>query len=197
MNQTKTHIIGSVLCLRFVNSKIKRIRLKYNCITYVIQLYTGGADVYMAKKEVISIRVSTEFKSKLESEAGMKDMSVSEFILETLNTPEVIKMSYEEKLREMEQRLENSIMEKNKIIDNHEAEMKEIEKKTEASVEENKELIETLRVQQDLFSNQQKLLDQQQQLQLFTQKQVEQLQQEKQMLIETDRTKKRWWEVWR
>lgn len=176
---------------------MKRIQLEYRCITFVIHLYTRGETIYMAKKEVISIRVSAEFKSELESEAVMKGMSVSEFILETLNTPEAIKKSYEAKVKELEQKLENSMLEKNRIIENHEAKIKEIEKKTEDSYEENKKLLETLRSQQVLFSEQQKLLDQQQQLQLFTQKQVEQLQQEKQMLIETDRTKKRWWEVWR
>lgn len=149
----------------------------------------------MAKKEVISIRVSYDFKNKLESEAKMKEISVSELILETLDTPERIKEHYDVKIKKLEDELENSTIEKNILIENNKAKLKELEKKIVDSAEENKKLIETLQAEQRLFSEQQKLLSQQQQLQLFTQRQVEQLQQEKQLLIESE-SSKRWWKFW-
>lgn len=148
----------------------------------------------MAKKEVISIRVSYDFKNKLESEAKMKEISVSELILETLDTPERIKEHYDVKIKKLEDELENSTIEKNILIENNKAKVKELEKKIEDSAEENKKLIETLQTEQRLFSEQQKLLSQQQQLQLFSQRQVEQLQ-EKQLLIESE-SSKRWWKFW-
>lgn len=170
------------------------------CRTYVIQRYTRGVNVDMAKKEVISIRVSSEFKSKLESEAKLKEVSVSELILDTLNMRGIIKMSYNKKIEELEQKFEKNLegneIEKKRMVESYESKIKEIEKKLEDSAEESKKLFETLQGEQTLLSEQQKLLSQQQELQLFTQRQIEQLQQEKQMLIEIKQTKKKWWQFW-
>lgn len=175
-------------------------------------MYTKGENSDMAKKEVVSIRVSAEFKNKLENEAKLNDVTVSEYILNTLHTPEKIKRnydakieelikSYETKIKELEQEIksisESNAAETDKLIAGYEVKIKEIENNLKDSVEENKKLVEALQTEQTIFAEQQKLLSQQQQLQLFTQRQVEQLQQEKQLLLETKEKNKKWWQVWR
>lgn len=153
----------------------------------------------MAKKEVVSIRVSSEFKKNLEAEAQKQKMSVSEHILDTLNSHEQTKEEYEEATKELEQKLEdiseNKELEKKGIIKDYEEKIQNSEKKLEESVQEKNKLFKMLETEKNASLEQQKLLSQQQQLQLFTQKQVEDLQQ-KQLLIESEETKKSWWRFW-
>lgn len=153
----------------------------------------------MAKKEVVSIRVSSEFKKNLEAEAQNQKMSVSEYILDTLNSHEQTKEEYEEATKELEQKLEdiseNKELEKKGIIKDYEEKIQNSEKKLEESVQKKNKLFKMLETEKNASLEQQKLLSQQQQLQLFTQKQVEDLQQ-KQLLIESEETKKSWWRFW-
>lgn len=153
----------------------------------------------MAKKEVVSIRVSSEFKKNLEVEAQNQKMSVSEYILATLNSFETTKEEYKEKTKVLERKLEGTLenqkQEKKGIIEDYEEKLQNLENKIAELVQEKNKLFKMLETEKDASLEQQKLLSQQQQLQLFTQKQVEDLQQ-KQLLIESEETKKRWWRFW-
>lgn len=153
----------------------------------------------MAKKEVVSIRVSSEFKKNLEAEAQDQNMSVSEYILDTLDSYVKTKEEYKEATKELEQKLdgisENKEQEKKALIEDYEEKLQNLREKIDDSVQEKNKLFKMLETEKDASLEQQKLLSQQQQLQLFTQKQVEDLQQ-KQLLIENEETKKSWWRFW-
>lgn len=49
----------------------------------------------------------------------------------------------------------------------------------------------------DRLVESQKLLGQQQELQLFTQRQMEEIQRSNQLLLEESKSKRRWWQVWK